>query len=1197
VSASPFVIPLSEARDVALAGGKAINLARLMAAGLPVPDGFVITTAAYRAAGGATTVPAEIATLVREAYERMGSPMVAARSSATAEDMAEASMAGQYETFLNLSGADALLEAVAHCWQSMHSDRLRAYLREQGIAPECVAMAVVVQRLVPADAAGVLFTADPQTGVTKDMLIEAAWGLGEGVVSGAVQPDRIRVRAIDGSVLQYQVAEKTTRLCPGGRGFEAVLLADRSRACLQHETIHQLWQLGRRAARHFDGPQDMEWAVADGKVYLLQSRAITTLREAALRHGLPETIRRELAARLDAGRGPWVRHNLDETLPHPTPLTWSLLRPFMSGAGGFGKMYDEVGFKPSAAVRTEGFLDLIGGRVYMDCARMPEMFSEGYPFAYDAALLRANPDAAQQPPTVVKGTLREQGAAGALGQRVTDKLRLLAVDLDRRFDTEFAPAVAAWCREESTRDLGALNHEELVVLWEQRRAKVLDEFGVMAFLPSMVEALATSELRAFLEEHSWDEEPDVLLHQMVVGAAPDQTFLANARLQEVGQGKRTRSEWLAEFGARGPGEFDLVNPRWNERPADLDEMSARLAGEASLLETHARRQQEATAAVQRLSAKLSPDLRQELARRVELAARYVRFREDGKHQLMRAYALLRPLALEFGRRLEIGEDVFLLESAEMIEALRTGFVPKDGIAHRRLLRRAETSLTLSRVIDRQDLPGLGVPVVAADASRWTAHPLSSGTCTGPARIVRSPESAGDLGKGYVLVCPSTDPSWTPLFVGAAGLILECGGALSHGAIVARELGLPAVVLEDATRLFQNGERLTLDANGGQVIRGAEAASATSVTDADNPRVERALQPPAVGARERASAQRGLLAAVLWGVFLLAVWFLPAALLQDPLFGLLDTILWPLVPRLGMPGTVAVIAAFFALLPLVLQKFFTDNERLVAARDRSARLRKLAGALPKESARRQAMEKLASPVTLRVLKAALTSLAFVLGPMMLVFLWLPARLDPASWNAAPGREVTMLAEVRGDWSQPLNLRASAPLEIDVLSAATQTLPPIRATLEELRAEWSQRSDTAAYPWELQAAADHVHEAMLGSLDAFLAGEIPAQKLSWRISVPAHATGHHTVRLETGTNAPTELTLAFGNTRPPALAEVIPESGPVQLLKATYPRPLQKHKFWSPLPKIGGPAWDFGWLGVYLIAYLPVMMLGKRLLRVA
>ena len=1191
---TPFVVSLAEAKDVSLTGGKAINLAKLLAADLPVPDGFVVTTDAYRAAGGSTALPVEVEAQIREAYERMGSPMVAARSSATAEDMAEASMAGQYETFLNLTNIDELLNAVSGCWESMHSDRLRAYLREQGIAPECVAMAVVVQRLVSADAAGVLFTANPQTGATDDMLVEAAWGLGEGVVSGAVQPDRIRIRGIDGAILDYEVAEKTTRLAPGGRGFEAVPEFDQSRACMQHEALHQLWELGRRAARYFDGPQDIEWAVADGKVYLLQSRAITTLREASLRHGLPDAIRADLKGQLEAGHGPWVRHNLDETLKHPSPLTWSLLKPFMSGAGGFGEMHREVGFEPSDAVCRDGFLELIGGRVYMDCARMPEMFSEGYPFGYDVAKLRADPDAAQQAPTVANGTMREQGEAAAAALKVMANIRELAETLDQRFDGQFVPAVSVWCQEEKPRDLGSLENAELVELWEKRRSKVLDEFGVMAFLPSMVEALATEDLHAFLEEYSWDEDPDTLSNQLVVSRSADQTFLSNARLQEVGQGKRSKEDWLKEFGSRGPGEFDLVNPRWSERPSDLDAMAERLAGEESLLDFHDRRQEEAESAMQRLSSKLAPAQQEELKKRVELASRYVRFREDGKCQLMRAYAMLRPIALEFGRRLEIGEDVFLLEEREVLESIRTGFVPKDRIAQRRLQRRAEASLSLSRVIDEGDLETLGVPTIAADASCWDAHSLSSGTCTGPARIVHSPESAGDLGKDYVLVCSSTDPSWTPLFVGASGLILECGGALSHGAIVARELGLPAVVLEDATRLFESGEVLTLDANRGQVIRGAKASD---VDAADDARIERALQPPPPGEEERAAGRRGLLVGGLWALFLLAVWLLPAPWLQDPLFGFLDTVLWPLVRVLGMPGTVALIAVFFAVVPLLLQKYFTDNPRLLEARDRSAALRKLSKDLPKGSARKEAMDQLAAPVTMRVLKAAMTSLAFVLGPMMLIFLWLPARLDPLSWNAEPGQMVTILAEVEGDWEQPLSLNVPAPLEMDSIGKETQTLPPIRETLETIRAEWARASDVSDCPWELQATAEQAHQTMLASLDAFLANPTPAQKISWRIRVPEDAKGHHVVRLESGDADASEVTLAFGKDCPPMPIETLSESGPISSLKVVYPRALQKNLFWAPFPSKSGSPWDFGWLGVYLLAYLPAMALTKKLLKVA
>ncbi|MGJ8696406.1 MAG: PEP/pyruvate-binding domain-containing protein [Verrucomicrobiaceae bacterium] len=1192
---SPFVVPLSEARELSLTGGKAINLAKLMAADLPVPDGFVVTTTAYRAAGGSTAVPPDIEAEIRAAYEAMGSPMVAARSSATAEDMAEASMAGQYETFLNLSGADELLKAVSGCWESMRSDRLLSYLREQGIDPATVAMAVVVQKLVPAEAAGVLFTANPQTGATEDMLIEAAWGLGEGVVSGAVQPDRIRLRGEDGRVLKYEVAEKTTKLSPGGKGFEGVPRDDQSRACIQHEEIQELWQLGRRAARHFDGPQDIEWAVEGGKVYLLQSRAITTLREAALRHGLPDVIRGELASQIEQERGPWVRHNLDETLSHPTPLTWSLIRQFMSGAGGFGEMHREVGFEPSKMVCEEGFLELIGGRVYMDCARMPEMFSEGYPFAYDVAHLRADPDAAQQAPTLAKGSIRERGAAAAQAQKVTANLHELAGNLDKRFDEEFVTEVEAWCQEEAGRDLGSLDRVALAELWESRRRKVLDEFGVMAFLPSLIEALGASDLLAFLEEFSWDEDPHALMNRLVVSETADQTLRSNERLQLVGQGKVSREDWLKEFGFRGPGEFDLANPRWHERPGDLDAMASRMADEDSLGELHARRQREAGEALARLAEKLSDEKRDELKKRVELASRYVRFREDGKCLLMRAYAMLRPVALEIGERLGIGDEVFLLENGEMLEALATGYVPKDRIADRRLQRRAEAGLSLARVIDGDDLETLGIPAVDADASCWDTHSLSAGVCTGAARVVLSPESAGDLGKDYILVCPSTDPSWTPLFVGAAGLILECGGALSHGAIVARELGLPAVVLENATQLFEGGEELTLDANQGRVIRGA--GSASPFGENDDPRIERALQPPLPGTEERKAGRLGVMFGLGWSVLLLAVWFLPTPWLQDPLFGFLDVVLWPLVKGIGMPLTVAAIAVFFAVVPLLLQKRFTDNPRLLVARDRAAALRAASGEYAKGSVRKEAMGRLAAPVTMRILKAAMTSLAFVLGPMMLIFLWLPSRLDPASWNAEPGQIVSVLAEVEGDWPEPLTLEIPEALEMDSTGKETQTLPPIRETLKTIRGEWAMSNDTSGYPWELQASAAQSHQQMLASLDRFLARPTEPQKISWRVNVPADAAGVHLVKLKTGDGEPTELKLSMGKFSEPALAETIPGEGPVLSLKAIYPRALQKRSFWAPFPSKDGEPYDFGWLGVYLIAYLPTMIVVKKVLRVA
>lgn len=1193
-----FVVPLADALDVSLVGGKAANLARMIRAGLPVPDGFVVTTSAFRAAAGAE-MPAALAEEIRRAYERLGSPLVAARSSATAEDMAQASMAGQYETFLNLGTAADLLAAVGKCWHSLRSNRVTAYLAQHGIAPASVAMAVVVQRLVPASAAGVLFTANPRTGATDEMLIDAAWGLGEAVVSGAVQPDVVRVSADDGNVVEYQVADKKTFLAPGSRNWEPVPSPQRTRACLDYATIRELWRLGHAAVRHFHGPQDLEWAVADGRVSLLQSRPVTTLEEARANRSLVEETRQHLRAELARKRGPWVSHNLGETLPHPTPLTWAVVRPYMSGSGGFGRMYRNLGFNPAPAVGQEGFLELIGGGVYMDCARMPEMFSPGYPYAYDVLLLRANPDAAQQPPTLPRGSYRELAAAARLGTAVTAKLHALARDLDTRFDDDFVPELEAWCATQAALPLAKQSDTELIELWRARQAKVMDEFGAMAFLPSMVEALVAAELRAFLDEHVWDRDPDELLHALSSGIRPDRTMAANIELQEFAQGHRPLAKWLGAHGHRAPNEFELATPRWYERPDDLRRVAAPLTASPSLAGGHRQRREQADATLATLRAALPADRHGELEQRVQLVRRYVRFREDGKYHWMRAYALLRSTALEFGRRLGLGERVFFLTPDEIAQALTGGFVPEDRIARRTLRHRAEARLRLPRVIERADVEALGRPAASAAAdSQWKAHPVSGGVNSGPARIVLQPDQAGDLGSGYVLVCPSTDPSWTPLFAGAAGLILERGGTLSHGAVVAREMGVPAIVLDGATTMFADGERLLVDGNCGQVSRvgTTDAPPATAATPgaADDPVIPRNLIPPGPGAREQAANQWSLVAAALWGLVLGALFLLPDAWLRQPAFAALDACLWPLVPRVGMVGMVTLVGAVFGVVLIAAQYWITDNRRLWEAKQRATGLRKLAGTLPADSPRRATAERLVAPMTLRMLKAALVPLNFLLGPMILVFLWLPERADPAAWASDPGGLVTVVARVAGDFAKPVTLEVPAPLQLE--SASAQSVPPIRRELEQLREEWPPAGEAGTLPRELLMLADHTRLALLASLDTYLKAGVPPQPLSWLIRVPDTAQGHFPVRLLIPGEPVQELVLAFGRSRPPAPAEITAATGAVQSFRAVYPRPLKKRVFWVPLAVVHGPAWDVGWLTVYVFGYLAAMLGAKAALRV-
>jgi pyruvate,water dikinase len=456
------------------------------------------------------------------------------------------------------------------------------------------------------------------------------------------------------------------------------------------------------------------------------------------------------------------------------------------------------------------------------------------------------------------------------------------------------------------------------------------------------------------------------------------------------------------------------------------------------------------------------------------------------------------------------------------------------------------------------------------------------------RIVHDPTAADDLGADYLLVCPSTDPAWTPLFGRAAGLILERGGSLSHGAIVAREMGLPAVVLPHATTLLQEGETVTIDADRGRVARAGRIHEAP---EAEDDRIPYHLIPPPPGRREGQANRRGLGAALVWGAVLLLMYILPSPWLKDPAFALLDALLWPGVRTVGMVATVWIVGALFALVPLLIQRFTADHHRLRIAKQRAATLQKSCTRWTKGSARRRAMLDHAAPVTLRNLKASMAALAWVLGPMMLVFFWMPARMDPAAWNADAGGLVTLMAELDGEYQEAVTLEVAEALSLADATPAAQSLPPIRQTLEALRREWQTASDLRDFPWELQTAADQAREIMLNSLNAYLAADIPPQTLTWRIRVPQDAQGHYRVTARLGEGVSFPLTLAFGNAAPPVPGTLIPNRSPLLSLEAVYPRPLRQRRFWTPLAVLGG-SWDLGWLGAYIVSYLLVMLVAKR-----
>lgn len=1245
-----FVLPLRACTDNAVAGGKAINLGQMLRAGFPVPDGFCVTTAAFRACGGRLDRP-EIREEIAATWRALGSPVVAVRSSATAEDMAGASMAGQYETVLDVRTEADLLAAVQRCWDSLASERVAAYLAKAGIDRTRVAMAVAVQELAQAEVAGVLFTANPQNGERGEMLVEASWGLGESVVSGAVQPDTLVLDHGTGDVASLVIGSKATAILPGSHAAVEVESSRRSVCCLRPGDVEALWRMGRLVQDHYRMPMDLEWAIAGGRVFLLQSRAITTLGEADERRAVIAGAKSFCRERLAAGRGGWVRHNLGETLPHPTPLTWSVMSRFMSGDGGFGGLYRQVGFKPAPVACREGILDLIGGRIYMDLARGGELFLENYPFAYDLDLLRANPDASQQPPTVFRGGMAEQLRVGRELGGVAAAIAAAATRCEAELEQRIIPEFRAWVAAERARDLAALDGTALIALWRERERRVFDEFAPWSLLPSVIAVQALEDLRPLLAIHWWDEDAREVADLISTPPVADLTITASQGLYDIAAGTMTVAQWLERFGHRGPGEVELASPRWREIPDAVADMAKRLSGGHRPAAHHAERVRQAEAKIAAIRARIPASELPAFDALLGRARHHLRFREDGKHWLMLGSESLRDIGREAGRRLGLGDDVFLLSLAELERALANGFAPRGAVAQRRRRRSAESALRLPQVISAADLDTLGTPPPALGGDRLPAFAISPGQGRGPARIVADPAAPGELGTGYILVCTSTDPSWTPLFVNAAGLVLECGGSLSHGAVVAREMGIPAVVLPGACSSLRPGETITVDGIAGAVLRGeAKPAAPAAGQDPDDVRVAPERVPPPPGPAERRATRLRNQGLLIWSVVLAAFYcsafmVIPQSWLYDPVMVVLDAIFMPLARAVGYAWTVGIIAGVLSAVLMITQWWLCDMPRLREAKRRADALIAEARALPPTSKRRAALFALAKPAGTRITLSAFVPLCILLGPMMMPFQWFMDRADPGNWNNKPSasQDVTISAEIEGDWLSPVRLEADPALELDMSARPEQTLPPVRATLEKLRESYRRSSPAApGQPWEVTAAGEQARIAMQADLDAFLEKPLPGQVMQWKL-LPPVASGRwsasvvtegkrRAVRwrqaLDPATNLPLlnsdgsakmekiiewidtkqrmTVHVVLGDYHKPQLKIMrgnlfLPgDEAPDQVIRAVWidykePLKLKEMVFSKPFAWLGWD-WEAGWIWIYILIYVPVMFLVKGLLRI-
>ena len=747
---------------------------------------------------------------ILDAYRDLGGGLVAVRSSANAEDGRKPASPGSRRRYLGIEGEGALIDAVARCWASLDTDRARAYRRKQGVDEAAVAMAVVVQRLVPSEVSGVLFTRDPMDPEGARMLVEAAYGLGELVVSGRVDPDRFQLDRETGAIIHREIHAQAVRLT--ARGLEDVEESLRNHSCLDADQLRQLADLGRRVEAYYGEARDIEWAWSEGRTWLLQARPITTA--GAFER---EQVRREevaaLAAKADASGTVWARYNLAEVLPAPTPMSWAIVRRLMSGLGGYGLMYRDLGFDPDPALDREGFIDLICGRPYVNLGREAMLYFAGFPYTHDFAALKADPERAMYPqPTIDRARIngrfwlklpRILVRMARAHSRMAKQGRTQADRLRREVFPNFAREVEA----ERAADLTAIPSPELLDRLERWTARTLEAFARESLRPAMFAALALADLEKKLAAIVGADRAPAEARSALTGLRPDPDSDLPSALSALVRGELSKEDFLAKFGHRGPREMELAQPRWAEAPETLPASGSK----AGMVHMEAR-----TLDAILEGSTVPPAARRALESTLDEARTFLALRESAKHYLMMGYAQVRRILAEIDRRHALNGGVFDL-TPEELPRLVAGEDLTALIDSRRRRRRLALSLDAPPVLFSDDLDAIGRPPAAPDGASLKGTPVSAGVAEGEALVLSDPADAPEDANDFILVCPSTDPAWLLLFLRARGLVMETGGVLSHGAIVAREFGLPAVVgLPGLLSRIKTGQRIRVDGNAGIV---------------------------------------------------------------------------------------------------------------------------------------------------------------------------------------------------------------------------------------------------------------------------------------------------------------------------------------------------------------------------------------------
>ncbi|WHZ55998.1 phosphoenolpyruvate synthase [Metabacillus hrfriensis] len=866
----PYVLEFREIDKTRqmVVGGKGMNLGECSRIeGILVPEGFCVTTEAYKRVIGkneelhqlldqlavqkvdARERISEISGKIRELIEGIEiekgieedidrclltfgfEHAYAVRSSATAEDLPFASFAGQQDTYLNIKGKDAILQHISKCWASLFTDRAVIYRIQNGFDHRKVYLSVVIQRMIFPQASGILFTADPVTSNRKVLSIDASFGLGEALVSGIVSADNYKVR--EGRIVEKTISGKKLAIYArkeGGTEKKEIELRQQNLSTLSDEQVLELEQIGRKLEAYFGCPQDIEWCLVDNKIYIVQSRPITTL------YPIPEANDQENHVYVSVG------HQQMMTDPiKPLGLSFYLLTTPAPMRKAGGRLFVDITHNLASPVSRKMLLDAMGQHdLLMKDALMTILEREDF--------IKSSPDDEKVPspsksnkgisssgfqaqiendPTIVSDLIKSsQTSIEELKQNIQTKsgsdlfdfiledIQILKKILfDPQSSAVFMAAMDAssWINENMNEWLGEKNAAD--TLSQSVPNNITSEMG-----------LALLDVADVIRPY-----PEVINYLQHV---KDDSFLDELVKFDGGQETRdTIYAYLNKYGMRCSGEIDISKTRWSENPTTLVPM---ILSNIKNFEPNASNRkfeqgrQEALKKEQELLDRLKqlPDGEQkakETKRMIDLIRNFIGYREYPKYGMVNRYFVYKQALMKEAEQLVQAkvirekEDIYYLTFEELREVVGTNNLNYQIISKRTEEYKLYEKLTPPRVITsdgeiivgeykREHLPSNAI----------AALPVSSGVIEGRARVILNMENA-DLEDGDILVTSFTDPSWTPLFVSIKGLVTEVGGLMTHGAVIAREYGLPAVVgVENATKLIRDGQRIRVHGTEGYI---------------------------------------------------------------------------------------------------------------------------------------------------------------------------------------------------------------------------------------------------------------------------------------------------------------------------------------------------------------------------------------------